>query len=786
MPTLQPTLQPVETTDTFEQWRVKTNALTAAVNATPASPQNIVLSNFSPIMPKNTLLGRNSTGSETDRIPAVINVNVTEGGLIISDTTGLAIALKTTSSAANSGLVIQTTGLAIALKTIGSATNSSGLIIAQLDTGNQIGHGLSVNPNTSKGLTINSSGQLEVKVSGGVEFDTTTGALKLDDTYVTSKVRLASGNTASTLHIRRPMANITYGNYHYIMHNFTEGYSAEIRFGSRLLRHDMTTNMVVAMDSSSGTSTQYPYNGFGAHIALHKFSFANSGATDWLVATSLPYRYNDSRESLFEEWMHILKCSASPGQLNASNPANLQLIKIGYLTTPITQAMLTTYSAYIIGSPQVDQPAGSVQTAWLGFGGSYGSNYAVGDIITLTGGVGIPAKYRIISISSSTGAVSNYESYAPIAGYPLGGLYTTLPTTFGVWHGEIEITSHSSNASTTTTISLTSAPTYYMGVGDNIRGGLIVSPTKITAINGSVITFSPALAAAPGANTKFYVTSTTTTTTVTNSVGGTSNGTGLTSNPTYYSIKNFGEYRCLYVNNTSTSSDPNASTEHPTFYVGVDTAAYILPNFLITSPILSFHNSRIDRMHMYQIFWSGSTLTPARYIHKVVVTSSGNDLWWSLLDTNIVNSDAFRNLLALDTANIVAVVADDLNMPVIQSQIYNPVKKRLYYVENNTGLLHIFTLNSQAPANLGEWWAQPNSTKLPQLSYTKSIAIPANIPLNDHSRLSYTDYEYINSFSGVSFSLEYDTTSPGTEEFLCWRNLDGAVGRINWSDLEHE
>lgn len=199
----------------------------------------------------------------------------------------------------------------------------------------------------------------------------------------------------------------------------------------------------------------------------------------------------------------------------------------------------------------------------------------------------------------------------------------------------------------------------------------------------------------------------------------------------------FHQYRCLYVNTIPTTYDTSASVLHPTFYVGASSNA----------------KSNCTDMDLYKIYWTG----PAYTAYTYVLDSAKN---WSMFTTTIANSTTFRNIVGTTPFNLL-------------TQIYNPIKKRLYYSENSVGLLHIFNISGfVGGANLGEWWNQVNATKLPQLTYEKTIAI--SIPGSNF----WTNSEW------ESFSLEYNTTT-GDEKFLCWNrfgyeNCTGTVGRVAW------
>jgi len=194
----------------------------------------------------------------------------------------------------------------------------------------------------------------------------------------------------------------------------------------------------------------------------------------------------------------------------------------------------------------------------------------------------------------------------------------------------------------------------------------------------------------------------------------------------------FHQHRCLYVNTVPTTYDTSASVLHPTFYVGVSSNA-----------------SDCTNMYLYKIYWTGAAYT------YVLVPNN-----WSMFTTTIANSTTFRNIVGTTPFNLL-------------TQIYNPIKKRLYYSENSVGLLHIFNISGfVGGANLGEWWNQVNATKLPQLTYEKTIAI--SIPGSNF----WTNAEW------ESFSLEYNTTT-GDEKFLCWNRIGydngtGTVGRVAW------
>ena len=185
-------------TDTFEQWRVKTNSIISAVG------NDTILLNELPEINANTVLGNSTTALAR---PIAITV-ATTGGITLTDNalklvtptggitlTGGALSLATT--VAGAGLALNSGVLSIPLTTTGisTPTSNSGLkfVTAAAESGPiaQINAGLGVSLLANGGITLTGGALALVTPTGGITL--TGGALALATTVAGAGLALTSG-----------------------------------------------------------------------------------------------------------------------------------------------------------------------------------------------------------------------------------------------------------------------------------------------------------------------------------------------------------------------------------------------------------------------------------------------------------------------------------------------------------------------------------------------------------------------------------------------------------------
>lgn len=190
---------------------------------------------------------------------------------------------------------------------------------------------------------------------------------------------------------------------------------------------------------------------------------------------------------------------------------------------------------------------------------------------------------------------------------------------------------------------------------------------------------------------------------------------------------NFYQFKCVYVD----ASDP----AHPTFY--------LLPDSYNAG------GNTANALTMYKVYWNGSA-----YTYAIVGTAL----------------DILNNSLVLGNSNLVSINGT-VNYNTI-TNIYNPVKRRWYCINNNSGMCDIFNISAYSSNDIGAWWAQAAGTRDPQLQYEKTIIIPQQ------------GSNYWTDSNWESYGLEYDTTT-GQEKFWTWNrvnnsSLTGIVGKSPW------
>lgn len=190
---------------------------------------------------------------------------------------------------------------------------------------------------------------------------------------------------------------------------------------------------------------------------------------------------------------------------------------------------------------------------------------------------------------------------------------------------------------------------------------------------------------------------------------------------------NFYQWKCAYVD----ASD----AAHPTFY--------LLPDSIGAG------GNTANALTMYKVYWNGSA-----YTYATVGTAL----------------DILNNSLILGNSSLVSINGT-VNYNTI-TNIYNPVKRRWYCINNNSGMCDIFNISAYSSNDIGAWWAQAAGTRDPQLQYVKTIIIPQQ------------GSNYWTDSNWESYGLEYDTTT-GQEKFWTWNrvnnsSLTGIVGKSPW------
>jgi len=121
---------------------------------------------------------------------------------------------------------------------------------------------------------------------------------------------------------------------------------------------------------------------------------------------------------------------------------------------------------------------------------------------------------------------------------------------------------------------------------------------------------------------------------------------------------NFYQFKCAYVDASSGLPGTGAGTPtHPTFY--------LLPDSFQAG------GNTANGLTMYKIYWNGSA-----YTYATVGTAL----------------DILNNSLVLGNSNLVSINGT-INYNTI-TNIYNPVKRRWYCINNNSGMCDIFNINA--------------------------------------------------------------------------------------------
>jgi hypothetical protein len=101
---------------------------------------------------------------------------------------------------------------------------------------------------------------------------------------------------------------------------------------------------------------------------------------------------------------------------------------------------------------------------------------------------------------------------------------------------------------------------------------------------------------------------------------------------------------------------------------------------------------------------------------------------------------------------------------------YNPIKKRIYVITDETGFIHIFTVNN---ASFNAWWAAVDVTRYGQLTYEKAIGLGGGAG------------HWSNS-SKDRFAVEFDLAT-GEEKSIAITRTDlaafaGVITRAPWTE----
>jgi hypothetical protein len=189
---------------------------------------------------------------------------------------------------------------------------------------------------------------------------------------------------------------------------------------------------------------------------------------------------------------------------------------------------------------------------------------------------------------------------------------------------------------------------------------------------------------------------------------------------------NFYQFKCAYVDASSGLPGTGAGTPtRPTFY--------LLPDSYQAG------GNGANAITMYKVYWNGSA-----YTYATVGTAL----------------DILNNSLVLGNSNLVSINGT-INYNTI-TNIYNPVKRRWYCINNNSGMCDIFNISAYSSNDIGAWWAQAAATRDPQLQYVKTIVIPQQ------------GSNYWTDSNWESYGLEYDTTT-GQEKFWTWNRVNNSL-----------
>jgi hypothetical protein len=153
-----------------------------------------------------------------------------------------------------------------------------------------------------------------------------------------------------------------------------------------------------------------------------------------------------------------------------------------------------------------------------------------------------------------------------------------------------------------------------------------------------------------------------------------------------------------------------------------------------------------------------------KHINGAVEAAYGTPL--DLTDANILNADGTAGNAEFRTWH-----PNGSNADVLLFQ-YNPISKRLYVSTNETGLLHIFQLQTGSN-DFKAWWDQVVATRAGNLKYLKSISLAGGGGAWSDARVE-------------QMCVEYDTVT-GLERAITWTRLgtasrSGTITRVPWRE----
>ncbi len=104
---------------------------------------------------------------------------------------------------------------------------------------------------------------------------------------------------------------------------------------------------------------------------------------------------------------------------------------------------------------------------------------------------------------------------------------------------------------------------------------------------------------------------------------------------------------------------------------------------------------------------------------------------------------------------------------------YNQIKRRIYVITVETGLLYIFNILAYGTNDIASWWEQADATRYPQLAYEKAVSLAG----------FGTGY---GSSNRESYCVEFDLVT-GQEQSICFTRIDnvsllGSVTRVPWRE----
>lgn len=182
-----------------------------------------------------------------------------------------------------------------------------------------------------------------------------------------------------------------------------------------------------------------------------------------------------------------------------------------------------------------------------------------------------------------------------------------------------------------------------------------------------------------------------------------------------------------------------------------------------TNGTLTYSKSSYPDLYLINSEWSawpGDLINLTGYRNSVVNTSNRDYNYYELPQLNLLNQSFTNSNIfnKLEPAHVNLLFCD-----------INPIKKRLYFQTDGTGLLHIFSINYSGNVVIGWFANDPN--RLSYLKYEKSIAVNAS---DAYWRETYAEHP----------AIEYDLDT-GQEKYITFvrrghTEITGTVRRTPW------